>query len=42
MSAAWENLSTEDIWVKWPEGAALALFNEKGMLDSSNAIDYIA
>lgn len=32
---------TENIWVQWPEGPVLALFNKQGMLDTRPAVDFL-
>ena len=42
LSDAWANLTSPDIWQKWPdEGPARALFNKPGMLDTSPAVNFL-
>ena len=41
MSETWQTLTTHDIWVDWPEGPAIALFNKQGLVDDSPALDFI-
>ena len=41
LSDAWANLTSQNIWVNWPEGPAKALVTEQGMLDTSPAVDFL-
>ena len=34
-------MTTQDIWVNWPEGPAAALFNKQGLVDDSPALNFI-
>ena len=41
LSDAWANLTSQNIWVNWPEGPAKALVTEQGMLDTTPAVDFL-
>ena len=41
LSGAWASLTTDDVWVTWPEGLAKSVLNEPGILDDSPALSFL-
>ena len=41
VSDTWASLTTEDIWVQWPEGPVRAITQERGLVDDSPALAFI-
>ena len=41
VSDTWASLTTEDIWVQWPEGPVRAVAKERGLVDDSPALAFI-